>query len=531
MKKRIIFASIALVCVVGLGVTAWWLTMLPENTYGGDTSTTTAPATRQRTPTILLERTLGENASAFLKEARVELHGHGDDSDKKQVYTIAPNESGTLYLDTLKDLPLNTAVLQTFMESISHLETLDTIDEAPENAASYGFDTPEATVHVRYGDDTLFSFALCPLPLSSDSNYYLQVIEDSTGSVTTGADSPVYLLHASEASPFLAPQEDYVALDVWMTPNVSQGNEEEEYPSLTVRELKLAGTLREQPTIVRRRLKDDRPEFSAEVYLIEKPYLTSASNEEQFLSSVMSTNALSAAACAVVFPTAEQLAEYGLDNPYSVAAYTLSVMADKKDQTGAVVSTRYHSDVTNLVKLGKKNDAGQYYAQINQVEAIYLVNADSVPWATLTYQELAAPNVFLRNVIDVERLDITHNGKTTALQLTHYPEKTGDDKLVITANGDETLDTADFRKLYQLLMNIRRTGISPAEPTGDPLFRIVLTPNKEGYSALTVSIYAHSASSYICQTDQGDTFKVSASNVDTVMKQYERYLAGDIVVM
>ena len=96
-------------------------------------------------------------------------------------------------------------------------------------------------------------------------------------------------------------------------------------------------------------------------------------------------------------PTAAQLKEYGLDKPYSTAEITLCG-AVLKVHRRRQDNRHFYNTTKHTVKLGKKDDEGNYYALVNDINAIYLVAPSSVPWAELKYDDIASEMLFLRDI-------------------------------------------------------------------------------------------------------------------------------------
>lgn len=120
--------------------------------------------------------------------------------------------------------------------------------------------------------------------------------------------------------------------------------------------------------------------------------------------------------------------------------------------------TKYYNVSAHTVKLGNKDENGNYYCTVDDVQVIYLVSSGAVPWAELQYDDVADPMLFVTDIQNVDSITITNQGTETTFKLEHFPDETeADDKMKVTLDGKQ-MDTKNFRRLYQLMMSISRTG-------------------------------------------------------------------------
>lgn len=102
-------------------------------------------------------------------------------------------------------------------------------------------------------------------------------------------------------------------------------------------------------------------------------------------------------------------------------------------------------------------------------------------------------SLFTKNITDVSSVIVKTEGEETRFELTHYPEaETANEQLAVTCGG-ETYPTDEFRSLYQVLMLVKRSDVSDAEPQGDPVAQLIVEPTEDGGSSITASFYANSA--------------------------------------
>lgn len=429
-------------------------------------------------------------------------------------YTLAMTADGVLKLENAADLGVNSTSVQTLVDAVVSVTAEDTIATGVTAFADYGLDNPTVTVEVTYDDDTTARMELASLAVGS--RYYLRL---------DGGDT-VYLVGADLPNAVLQKPEEFVGLGMIALPSVDANDAN---GTAVLKEITLTGTVRDNELMtIRRKLQSDSGAFANSSYLLTEPYL--ADTNSTVVTDVFGVTEVYAAAVEKLYPTEAQLEEYGLATPYSTAKLVLAAYSATTDEDGNLLTERYYNETTHMLRLGKKTEDGEYYAMVDFLDVVFLVNADSVPWAELSYHDFANQYLFLRNLDTLSSITCTLDGRSHTFSFRHFPdEKDLDKKLIVTVDGQE-YPTDEFRELYKVLMTLYRTGSAPAEPTGEPLLTVRVTSTDESYDDREVSIYSYSGSVYIARAENGDTYKMTASRVDDAMQQIRNYLNGDKVV-
>ncbi|MCL2488565.1 MAG: DUF4340 domain-containing protein [Oscillospiraceae bacterium] len=518
MNKRLktMLLGISVLALLGGALMVLVLLGPPEEAPGSSEPGSAAPAAD---PVTLINKWQldGEDVPDPVKEIRIE--GSGTDSIHiVRVKAEGATEDGPLWLTDALDLPCNRDRMDSLVDQLKVIVTERTIDSNPEDIGLYGFDNPLAKVTVTYYDDEVFVFELANLPLSGDAGYYLRVPE-------TGV---IYLMDYDLGEAVTARKTAYVGTSLLQIPVAAEGDEEA-YPVMT--ELSLFGRVREEPIRVTLRDGDDQ-RYNNASYGLTMPYV--ADCDEDTVSQLTGAITMVADRAVVIHPTQEQLKEYGLDveeieDTWSGAMITAKMRKETVDEDGDIIGVSYYGEVNNIVHLGKKNDDGQYYATIVGFDAIFLIDPDQVLWAEMQYSEIVNDFLFLERITDIESLSCRVDGKDYLFHYAHWPDAEKlNDQLIVTLNGERT-DTQDMRTLYSVLIKVLRTGKAPQKPSGDPLLSVRLTPIDKSREPFGMDIYYHTVNVYICRLLNGDTYKVSATNVDNAIVQVRRYLAGESV--
>lgn len=508
MSKRIRTLLVAVVALVVLGGGLAALLMLGGEEDDPSTSSS-VPSEPDTSATLIskLQRQDGTEVTDPVKTFHIKT--------LFEEFTISQGEDGILSLEDCRDLPRNPYEIQALTDELAVIAATKTISKTGEdiNLDEFGFDRPQAKVSVTYYDDTEFQFELAPLPLGN-AGYYLRVPE-------TGA---VYVVEAEWGSIVTREKKTYIGLELFHSPTVHQ-EDADGVPVL--KRLQLTGSVRKNQQIdLHMKDPSDSVQFENSNYIITKPYHVDANMENH--PQIQQALSLTADEVVILRPTEEQKKEYLLDrdNAYSVGAITTAIYTVEKDERDNVTNYGYYNETTHLVLLGKKNQDGQYYAMVDAYDCIYLLSPDAVPWAEKQYSDLVSPFTFLSKIVNVDNVTVTLHGEEIVFKLTHHPDAPKLEQQMEVFVGDKQYDSEDFRTLYQVLMTITRTGEAPAEPTGEPVLIIKVTPNDPAYRVNEIAIYKHSVNLYICRSNTGDTYKVTATVVEHAIKQIENYLAG-----
>ena len=510
-RTRTLLLSGAAVVVLG-GVLAVLL-LVP----GGEGLDTSSQASSD--PTIsLLDKTTdadGETVEQPVKDLSVKL--------ESEEFAFV-DKDGELAVEAYQDLPINSYAVETLTDAVSSITASQKVG-AVDNPADFGFDSPLATVSATYHDDSAYSFELGSETPLKDGYYFREA----------GTDD-IYIVSTSLGTTVTTPSPGYIGLTLMAAPSVDS---DDENGQAVLRDMVLSGSVRETPMAFQMTTTEDQDtSFSFYTYKFTSPYLRGM--DSNAASSFMTYTSLSASGVAKAYPTEEDLAKYGLDEPYSVAKLNLAVSTTVDDPDASTVSTEsgtetpqktsYYNVTPYTITVGNQDEDGNYYVMVNDVPVVYIVSASSIElWVDVQYDDLADKLLFLQDITGVESVSLTLDGEETLFQLTHYPEKEeSDEMLVVTADG-KTYDTADFRTLYQLMMGISRNSAADSVPEGEPILVLKVTPSNKEDVPIVASFYEDTPSLSVCVLDTGESFRVKASDISWLRTQFERYLNGEEV--
>lgn len=553
MSKQVRTIIIAIVAVVALSGVLAVLLLLPQMT-GGQTDTSSAASTASDSSITLHNKLLDEDGqsvdtpvknaeilldkkveaadeSSSAAESSAEESQDGEDPAVERIteeLSFILAESGDLVVEKYQELPVNTSKASTLKSDLATITAIKKI-ETDLSASDFGFDRPQAKVSVTYHDDSTYAFEIgdrAPL----DAGYYFR----EEGS------SDIYLVSISFGEAMLQEGKDYVSLSMYTKPSL---NEDADSDTVCVQEMGLSGQVRQNHPFKLRQQTNEDPDYVMSSYVMLEPFFMRQIDDNQITTLTTNMTSLTAKSIVSVYPTEEEKAQYGFNDPYSVAdlriavrqAETTSDSSDTSDssQSEEETPTVYYNIRNHVVTLGSKDADGNYYAMITsdgeEMPVIYLVSASAVPWAETQYGDILGTLLFLRNITNINDIVVSWGDTSYTFNLEHFPDaEESADKLKVTVD-EVVYDTENFRQLYQIMMSVKRNGEVEDEPSGTPDMTIEIHPN-DGSGEIVANFYKYNANNYICELNDGDRYLVTAASVSNTMKQVENYLAGKTIV-
>ena len=260
---------------------------------------------------------------------------------------------------------------------------------------------------------------------------------------------------------------------------------------------------------VRPTTEQDPEELNYFAYAIVSPYTNPM--EDTVVSMLSSLSALYAEAV-IARPTAEQLAQAGLDQPM------------------AEMNFRYTDDTAHHIAVG--NTVGATIAvQIDGGDAIYFVDDETYgELFSLTYDQAVNPYLVFIHIKTLQTVSLRSVDLACDFQLQHYPDDTNPDTNLTVMLGDAVYPTADFRTLYEIMMSVTRVGVGGIVPDTDPLLEMTLG-GADGAVVRQVRFYENTNETAIGVFESGETITVRMTDLTYLQLQIERYLAGQPVIV
>ncbi len=501
-KKKILLFSL-----IGAFVLLATLIVLLVFVFPADDQPQT-PLTDPTTPTITVLDKTSETEEVVISSAKLT---HSDNITVEFVKV-----DGELFVKGYEDLPAHETNTTDLVAVLSAFTATRELGEL-ENDAEYGFDKPTVTGTVSYLDNSTFSFEI-GAKVPDGTGYYFR--EKGT--------KKTYIFPLANAETMLLKPLEYISTTVFTGPTADNSSTSE----VVLRDMALSGQVRAGNEFSFRLVTSkDNEKYLYYTYIMTKPYTKGV--DSGYTSDLAAFTSLEALSVAAVRPTAAQLSEFGLKNPYSVADFTLAVRSNTTVEGGSGETdtvTTYSKLTTHQVRLGNKVGSS-YYVMIDHQPIVYLVAEDALPFATLKFNDLAASTLFLENITELQKVEVGVSGKITTFTLTHNPEDTSTKtNMTVTANG-KTYDTMDFRYLMNVFMDIDwHSSLSKDVGNAPERFSLSLTKTGETKPVFSAKFYQLSGSLYAAVINNGEKYQVRASDVENAITQFNNYMNGKTVL-
>ncbi|MBP5303755.1 MAG: DUF4340 domain-containing protein [Clostridia bacterium] len=426
-------------------------------------------------------------------------------------FNLVRNKEGIMVVEGYEDLPNATSSIDNILSYFVQVTPKSVIFEkaTAEQLKACGLDNATYKAKVTYTDGDTITFCFGNLEAGDSNGYYLCLEGQNT----------VYLVNVELCQSIGCTSLSLLSSSMITAPS----NASDDTTGVAkVLKMRLSGSIRDEAIALRYIDDTDSQSYRmAGNMVITEPYYR-AIDTKQTQEWDTSLVALTALDTIKAHPTAEDLAKYGLDTPHSVGEFTVGIRKSTDESGNDLDEVKIYNQATYTVSLGDTDEDGNYYAMVNGIDIVYTVSASTVPWAECKYEDLVSDILFLRNITDISDIHIVLNGKEHTIHLKHEKKETSDgtstvEELTATI-GSKTCDTDAVRNLYSSMMMIQRLESLEEGTTisGSPALRLYLTSvDKDNAEKTDVSFYPLNANRYICVVEDGDTYQVKASDIES----------------
>lgn len=319
-----------------------------------------------------------------------------------------------------------------------------TVGDSGEQLMQYGLDNPEYIIRIVTTDGAELTLELGDSALDGSSVYALY-------------EGGVYLI--SDDILDSVSKTRYSFLD-----NEITEVEPSDYDKAVI---ELSGTVR--PQTITLEIDTVESEDEAVVSSTEKQYTLTTPTVQTITEASASQvtdglYSLYANQIAAVNPTEEQLAEYGLDEPYSV----VSVSIDGVEQFTLRASERNSNNYVYMTKDGSP--------------FVYLVSASRLSWLTVQVEQLTQSVYEPVELDELSSLTVESTDQSYTFLVTQGEEQT------VTGNGEE-VDSELFAELYRTITAIPPDELSSGEPSLEKVLTMTVRYLDEGRQEDVFELY------------------------------------------
>jgi len=386
------------------------------------------------------------------------------------------------------------------------------VEEKATDFAQYGLEDPTATIHVVFPDGEAHTVVIGNLIIGAEG-YYCRI--DNTDAVYGVNLSYLYGMTLT-AYDFVDPE----VIDIWVAPEV----EEDEQPILapTISTMSVQGANFGEDALVIE--KSDELGLAVTyagldvqydiVSPIEASYRLYYSQDLEVQGPsyrmIYGFGQLTAYSVETINPTDEDLAEYGLAEPYAVVSFN----RDGEDH----VWTIGNQTTTNGGEKAR-------YLMADDKQIVYVVLESDLPWIEAEWNDVVSSILLYPSISDVSSVDVTFGGKTHTMTHTYDSEE----KVVAEASIDNTEieDTTNYRYLYQYIMSVAVSEVNLEGKTSDDLAARIVYHYADGRADDVIELFDLGDRRCVLSLNGNDSFITKSSYITNLESNFQKVLNGE----
>ncbi len=403
-------------------------------------------------------------------------------------------EVANYYLEGYEALPMDTTGIRLLATRSYSVNAAEKVEENPSDLTKYGLDHP-TEVTFTTDNNGVISFTIGDAT-PDQSAYYTQVKGNST----------VYTLAQFSAEPFLKDALDYLGKEV--TQELPADSE------LIVKSVRLARKdLDYDIYLVYDSYYDEHNmSGSSALHVMQEP-LPCLLNVDKSSKITHGIFGLTASEVICPLPTAEQLTEYGFDDPFA----TVTVMTDDDRVAVFRLGNTYEAEDAD----GKK--ITRYYGYLEGVECVYGFSPDDIEYDNVRAEDITARVVLSEYVWDLSSV-VYQAGD---LKLSFSGKGTDQKDYVLTKNGekqesDELIER--YRLLYSYLLKTAAEDLILEEVTlPDTPMATVEVRRQDGAHSTDIAFYDAGGMKAYIVVNGTVRYRCRRSYVETLIHNLEIY--------
>ncbi len=358
------------------------------------------------------------------------------DKNPQDIVTLSiENEYGSYKIEKLSDglyiildyayIPLDSYRIQQMLENAASITVQQTVLENAEEFSKYGLDKPRATVSASFGKD------------GEDVKEFIIGNETPTEGKSYFAfkgEKTVYTINDDAFQLYLADKTVCFEDTVYTQYQPSDKNDTTNYKKInkiTIERKDLDSNM-----VIEyddRKADTDMTVTNVVAYKMIEPIKVNLDSRtcRKVTEDVFG---LTAAKVAAVAPNDEQLAEYGLTDPF--AKVTMDIPTG---DFAMIIGNEYTNESEGI--------SGRY-CYVKGIDVVYVFNNDSLPWATVKPVDIIIKKLTNNDISTVSSIDFDDGNKITKITVT------GDSEENLKAKLDgKDMDSALFKNFYKFIIS------------------------------------------------------------------------------
>ncbi|MCI8627287.1 MAG: DUF4340 domain-containing protein [Lachnospiraceae bacterium] len=487
-KNLLLLVGLLIVAVGAYAVIALWPKKEPKEVNSG---------TNERTTLVELD-----------SEKVVKLEYQGQNSSMTLV-----KEEDTWYREDDREFPVNQAYANAMVNVAAGLSASKTINETPDSLGDYGLDTPTVWVRLTDSDGTTAEVKAGMKSPAGDGCYVVvddsQIVYLATASLLTQFQYTENQMIAKHSTPSIAPEKITKILlekpEGTLELSLEPGNEMD--------------TTGYNPWLVKQGFAEVMPGNSDTIQVLVDNYASfplgdcveySCSNPEQ----------------------------YGLKEPaasLNLIYYEDEETGETDEETGEAITEQKYYNFG--LKVGGKDESGNYYVQLDGTESVYQMAAETVDaMIDLKAYDYVSRLPGLVNISQVDRITIEYGSTKHEMRLERHMETTTD------SEGEETeeeviqyfleekeVEKSDFSASYQKMIGVAIDGLVDdeivAENSDVPVLTMTFDRTGAGLAPVVTQFYTYNENFNRISVDGISFFRVNIRDVESLIEMFEELFA------
>ncbi|MGI5895586.1 MAG: DUF4340 domain-containing protein [Oscillospiraceae bacterium] len=444
--KALIIGGVLLVVLIGVLVLLLLLNQGEGETSSSSSSTSTI---------VAVEKNVSNVTNVTIKNQKDEI-------------SINQEEDGTYTVEALRGIAADQTDTKTVFSKSAVVEAMKIISESPEDLEEYGLSEPKTTVTVHMNDGTSYEIYVGILSPLGDG-YYVMVQDDPKLYLVSQANLSVICNYANK---------DYVYRTLASNP------ESDDIENLVQKVVLYRKDIGRE--LVFEQLENDpdmpyRPTY-ASAYTMTSP-IKAYADGDNFYNVAGPATALRADSVVAIYPTEEQLKEYGLDNPQATYAATMT----DGTQLRLRVGNACYGDPTDEDAEPSSSVTG-YYFMADGLDAVFYVDYGGLSFMTISEFDMLSQIAFGPDIYYLESFTIEAQGKTYQFDLTQTQVTDTRTETSGTMNG-VALDDDKLANFYVYVISALAEGLYTDAPSGDPILTFTFNSLDENVEPLVVEFH------------------------------------------
>lgn len=453
------------------------------------------------------EETVVEETTVTEKETLSRLLYDKDPSQITNIHVL--NETGEYdivkYSDSswfVKDfigVPHSTAAINDILEEAATLTSQQVASQSAEDLSVYGLDSPRAEVTISFEDSSNTVKEIC---IGSDSPS-----SGLTYLCIKGEDT-VYAVNTSEIDSYLDDRFSFIAKTVYTAKTAEDEEDTTDYTkvnSITISRKDIDyDIVLEYDT---RQDDEDAIYGNSSTHIMTSPVHLDL-NPDNAYTTLSGVFGLTAQEIAVIAPTDEMMAEYGLADPYATVSF---------DIVGGDFNIAFGNEYVD-----ENGNALGRYGYAEGIDIIYMFDSASIPWADIMPMDIAMSLIVSTYIYSIDSIDVQ-----TADKSAHFELNGDSSDFKVECDIADVISSDDFKTFYQYILK------APAE-------ELFLTENNDE-AKITVSITTADGTDVLEFVESEDrmtvirlngqtSFKCRTSYTNRLIENLDHLLNGESIV-